>query len=339
MEKLYTISEISKKFKTTTRQLRFYEEKNLLKPAMVNQDTGYRYYSDESCKTLQKILCLKDIGFSLNDISNYFMGDITNKKAILLKYFNQTMQENDILNKILKNNDFDLDFTQYNTYTGNDISTNDIATLNGVWILKGIFHNIRDAKNNVNQLEYFTPYKFLAFDKEGNSPWFYTANDKKIVFNTFNLPTSENYKIINNKLYLKISNFSQHLFAKTENPITFKHILVYEKVSDTYDDYVKYTYKDTFNKKFILDGAIVGVWKTKNNSNYLIVEKNGSASLCTHNSIKLLSWTKNYFYDKENSVSLKYLIKNNILSLETKSRIYTFCGINNGYQDYYKCQF
>ena len=48
--------------------LRYYDEMNLLKPVRVDDFTGYRYYSADQLPRLNRILALKDLGFSLDQI-------------------------------------------------------------------------------------------------------------------------------------------------------------------------------------------------------------------------------------------------------------------------------
>jgi len=328
MENLYKISEVSKKYKTTNRQLRFYEEKQILKPAFIDKNNGYRYYSEENCKGLEKILCLKDIGFSLSDILTYLNSNDELKKSLLLKYYNLNQQENDVLTHLINTSDYNLNFIDEIKYKGDNIKSKDLSKLKGVWFLEDAYNNINDAKQQVNKIDGFSPYQFLAFDTNGNSPWFYTATDKKLIFNTFYLPCSENYQIIQNCLYLKISNYEQHIFGDNKNPIKKPHILVYKKFSDNYNDYLKLVHEDESLSKFILDKNILGTWKTENNK-FLIVERNGTASLCSNKGFENLTWTKNHFYNENLNVRLNYQIKNNCLFLENKSRIYRFCGINN----------
>jgi effector-binding domain-containing protein len=48
--------------------LRYYDEMDLLKPVRVDDFTGYRYYSADQLPRLNRILALKDLGFSLEQI-------------------------------------------------------------------------------------------------------------------------------------------------------------------------------------------------------------------------------------------------------------------------------
>jgi DNA-binding transcriptional MerR regulator len=53
----------------STRALRLYDKLGLLKPAQVDPSTDYRYYSIDQLPRLNRILALKDLGFSLDQIA------------------------------------------------------------------------------------------------------------------------------------------------------------------------------------------------------------------------------------------------------------------------------
>lgn len=81
---LFSIGEFAKKSKVTLRTLRYYDKIGLLKPSSYNE-SGHRLYSKSDFARLQKILTLKFIGLSLNDISkimNYDMEDSDLKKSL-----------------------------------------------------------------------------------------------------------------------------------------------------------------------------------------------------------------------------------------------------------------
>lgn len=63
----YTIGDLAKKLNITTRTIRYYDQKGLVKPSRVSEG-GYRLYSDEQIKQLKLIIFLKELGFSLKDI-------------------------------------------------------------------------------------------------------------------------------------------------------------------------------------------------------------------------------------------------------------------------------
>lgn len=66
-DKQYTAGELAKLTGVSLRTIRFYDEKNLLKP-VAHSEAGYRYYDRDSVGRLQRILMLKYLGFSLQQI-------------------------------------------------------------------------------------------------------------------------------------------------------------------------------------------------------------------------------------------------------------------------------
>ena len=69
------IGEFSRLCRVTVRTLRHYEEIGLLVPEIVDQFTGYRYYSIEQLQKMQSILQLKGMGFSLEEIRELYEDD------------------------------------------------------------------------------------------------------------------------------------------------------------------------------------------------------------------------------------------------------------------------
>jgi DNA-binding transcriptional MerR regulator len=63
------IGDFSKLSLVSIKTLRYYDEMGLLKPVHVDQFTGYRYYSADQLSRLHRILALKDLGFSLEQIA------------------------------------------------------------------------------------------------------------------------------------------------------------------------------------------------------------------------------------------------------------------------------
>ncbi len=63
----YTTGEFAGKAGVTLRTIRYYDVKGILKPSYYNE-AGYRFYSDEDFVKLKKILALKYLGLSLDEI-------------------------------------------------------------------------------------------------------------------------------------------------------------------------------------------------------------------------------------------------------------------------------
>lgn len=65
---MFRIGEFSKIAQVSGRLLRYYDEIGLLKPQHIDKWTGYRYYTAEQLPRLNRILALKELGLSLEQI-------------------------------------------------------------------------------------------------------------------------------------------------------------------------------------------------------------------------------------------------------------------------------
>lgn len=66
-EGYYSSGEFAKMAQVTLRTIRYYDQKNILKPSFVNT-SGARFYTEEDLAKLQQILLFKYLGFSLEEI-------------------------------------------------------------------------------------------------------------------------------------------------------------------------------------------------------------------------------------------------------------------------------
>ncbi len=73
---MFRIGDFSKFNQVTVKTLRYYDEIGLFKPASVDEFTGYRYYSTKQLPRLNRILALKDLGFSLEQIASMLDDDL-----------------------------------------------------------------------------------------------------------------------------------------------------------------------------------------------------------------------------------------------------------------------
>ena len=71
------IGDFSKLSRVSIKALRLYDEMGLLKPVDVDRFTGYRYYEFDQLPRLYRILALKDLGFSLEEIGRLLEGEIS----------------------------------------------------------------------------------------------------------------------------------------------------------------------------------------------------------------------------------------------------------------------
>ncbi len=74
---MYLIGEFSKIAQVSGRQLRHYDQLGLLTPEHTDPQTGYRYYSAKQLPRLNRILALKELGLSLDQIGRMLEDEIS----------------------------------------------------------------------------------------------------------------------------------------------------------------------------------------------------------------------------------------------------------------------
>ncbi|NJN79691.1 MAG: MerR family transcriptional regulator [Anaerolineales bacterium] len=62
--------------RVSVRMLRHYDQLGLLTPSQTDSFTGYRYYSANQLPRLNRILALRDLGFSLEQIAEMLNDDV-----------------------------------------------------------------------------------------------------------------------------------------------------------------------------------------------------------------------------------------------------------------------
>ncbi len=72
---MYKIGELSRLCRIPVRTLRFYDREGLLVPDEIDPFTGYRYYSAARIADCDRILSLKELGFSLEEIKKHLHAD------------------------------------------------------------------------------------------------------------------------------------------------------------------------------------------------------------------------------------------------------------------------
>lgn len=65
---MYKIGELSKLCNISVKALRYYDSEGILCPEKIDAFTGYRYYSAAQLSDCYRILALKELGFSLDEI-------------------------------------------------------------------------------------------------------------------------------------------------------------------------------------------------------------------------------------------------------------------------------
>ncbi len=93
---MFRIGEFSQIARVTIDTLRHYDELGLLKPAKVDPFTGYRYYSARQLMALNRILALKEVGLSLEEIARILQEKLTVEQLRGMLRAQLVRAENDI---------------------------------------------------------------------------------------------------------------------------------------------------------------------------------------------------------------------------------------------------
>lgn len=93
------IGEFSKLSHLTVKTLRFYEKEGILKPASIDEWTGYRFYETSQLADAAKIKSYRQLGLSIDEIISVLGGD--NIKEILTEKYHSFMTEREALDNRL----------------------------------------------------------------------------------------------------------------------------------------------------------------------------------------------------------------------------------------------
>ena len=74
---MFRIGEFSKIAQVRASLLRYYDDIGLFRPIHSDQDTGYRYYSVKQLTQLNRILALKDLGLSLEQVKRLVEDEVS----------------------------------------------------------------------------------------------------------------------------------------------------------------------------------------------------------------------------------------------------------------------
>lgn len=77
---MFKISEFSRLSRIPLQTLRYYDQLGILKPAMTDESTGYRYYYAEQLLEINRIVIFKELGFTLQQIAQLLHEDISTEQ-------------------------------------------------------------------------------------------------------------------------------------------------------------------------------------------------------------------------------------------------------------------
>lgn len=81
---LLKIGELAAFSGVSPKALRMYEKMNIIVPARVDEENGYRYYSPDQVKQVEALLEWKDLGFTLKEIKKIMSGRCSEDDVSLL---------------------------------------------------------------------------------------------------------------------------------------------------------------------------------------------------------------------------------------------------------------
>ncbi|WP_063734940.1 MerR family transcriptional regulator [Streptomyces sp. RTd22] len=77
---MFTIGDFARHGRVSVRMLRHYDATGLLHPARVDPATGYRYYTAAQLARLNRIIALKDLGFTLQQVREILEEKVTTEE-------------------------------------------------------------------------------------------------------------------------------------------------------------------------------------------------------------------------------------------------------------------
>lgn len=165
---LFTVGEFAKKAGVTIRTLRYYDKIGLLKPSSYNE-LGYRLYGKQDFGKLQKILTLKFIGLSLDEIKDIMKYDLNDKdfkksleiqKEIIEKKINHAFNVVKAIDETLSMIDKE-NVLNWNKF----INIINVINKDKKWMDQ--YQNASNLRARINLHEKFST------NKEGWMPWFF----------------------------------------------------------------------------------------------------------------------------------------------------------------------
>lgn len=152
----YTTGEFAKKAGVTLRTIRYYDVKGILKPSYYNE-SGYRFYSDEDFIKLKKILALKYLGLSLDEIETIEKDDFERNHLKNYLKLQKTIINNKMNNmKVVLNAIETAQISMENS--GQDLGAiiDDIKTLESEKELIQRIQDVSSLNESVNLMEQFS---------------------------------------------------------------------------------------------------------------------------------------------------------------------------------------
>ena len=97
---MFLAGEFSKIAQVSKRLLHYYDEIGLFKPARIDPETGYRYYTARQLPQLNRILVLKELGLTLGQITRMLQANVSDEEIHGMLLMKQSELEQTVLQDV-----------------------------------------------------------------------------------------------------------------------------------------------------------------------------------------------------------------------------------------------
>ena len=214
---LFKIAEVAKFLGVSTTTIRYYEQYGFIKPAKIDEMTGYRYFDVNNISEITHIIDMRQAGLSMRQIKKYFESDFD-----IRSYISDLKAKRALLDKQIKISE--LRFLDTNNYSISEVKTKPVYCLTRELVAK-------DIADIENQLSCF----LLETLKKG-----YVLESDFVSFIEFEtlIPQFENIKI---KMLIMVKDPTPEcsVFPSIHGIQTY-HRGTYQNIGNAYDALLNY---------------------------------------------------------------------------------------------------
>ncbi len=336
---MFKIGEISKKCNISPKAIRLYETKGLLKPVYINKETGYRFYDEASIATINKIVFMKSLGLTLEDIRKLNNSSANDSSQFLLKKMSSIKKRLEQFSSLINKGGMILENFE-----------NDPRAI-GKWQFIAMAKSKNDyLKGNIEKEKFL---EYIYFLPQGEGYWIFdswTKGQINLYAGEYKIPTACPYEIDDGYLYLSL---------KDKYDVNITDVVVFKQIDNK--EYTKYEigHHDNIDLPFESDPLVIGKWQGVDivpDPNLFDTEKkffenfvfkinfneNGNVEIFQTNGKKFVDkWTKNYWINLRDKVAQRYEIRNlngqTYLFIEHKNGDYIYYNRVTSYFVFKKC--
>ena len=220
MPTYYTSGEFAKKAHVSIRTIRYYDQKNLLKPS-THTASGARRYTDADFAKLQQILLLKYLGFSLTDIREMTLGSGDRQLLLDSLQIQKRLVEERL--KEMQNVATAIDSTSSTLKAGQEVDWSKMLDLIHLTSMnQSLSTQYQNASNISARIKLHRDY---SLNKEGWFHWLFRQLDLKPGMKILELGAgngtlwSQNLDRIPKGLTIVLSDISEGILADAKNEI------------------------------------------------------------------------------------------------------------------------